>query len=189
MAEALTTEPTGGALTGVALQRAVGEAGQRRIQTSAEQFRTRLQVERDELAEFRGAMRRRKRGEAISDVLTIAGLATGGVLGAGTALGVTGGLSLGGQAGQILGAGIGGESASPELQAIPTLAGNIKDQRDLADLEAAAGQSPLSPATTAPVAEPPADPGPPPVRAQALPDVDSGLRSWLKKKRRSPVGL
>ncbi len=139
MAEALLTEPTGPALSGVGLARAQHDVGVRRIGDQGDRFRSRMDTDRKALSEFVGAVRRKKRGEIISDILTIAGLATGGILGAGTKIGTAGGIALGGQAGQLLGAGIGGQPAAPELQAIPTLAGNLRDQSRYGDLEAAAG--------------------------------------------------
>ena len=188
MADALTTEPTGGALAGVQLANALGDAGTRRIRSSAENFRSRLDIEREQLREFRGAIRRKQRGEAISDVMMITGLALGAGIGSATSLGALPGLKLGGMAGSIAGAAAGGEPAAPELQAVPQLAGNVEDQRDLADLETAAGVSPVAnrvpeipetPDLPAPAAPPPAD-------------LPGSLDSWerlRRTRRRSPVGI
>lgn len=167
-----------------------GETAGRRITQQGEAFNAATGRALSGLAEYRGAIRRKQRGEALADVLMIAGLAAGGIAGAegvfGANVGTAGGIAIGGQAGSLLSAGIAGEAPAPELAAIPTLAGNIRDQQAYADLEAAAGRNPLGDVPSLP------RPAGLPAGAAPLPEPESpiraAIRSYRPRKRPAPGG-
>lgn len=102
MAEALTTEPTGGQLAGVRLAQAQGAQDIQSLQTAAQQSQTLLDENRKRLRDAEAAIRRAQKGQVISALFTLGGIGLGAALaapavagaGASGAAGAAGGASV-----------------------------------------------------------------------------------------------
>jgi len=137
MAEALTTEPTGGQLAGVQLAQAAGQQQLQSLRTQSGQAQTILDENRKRLRDMEAAIRRAQRGKVVSNMLTFGGIVLGaglaapaiaaaaapaaGAAGAGAA-----GTAFGGASGLAGGAGgLGAAAAAPALTGSAILPGAL----------------------------------------------------------------